>query len=530
MVHKFFYNEDASTILAGGVNCLAGLLKDTYGPLGNRILIGNPLSVPVSVRSGNGMIQEFDLNNPGMALVREAILNMGETEGDGTTTAAILLQKLVNSALRKTGAGINPVRFREALNVEAERVCRWLEETSEKKEDIKAAAKAASAGDEELEALVSRAFESVTEDGIVTVRDTKGVDSYVEVLDSVEIDQGYLSEEMVTNPEDASAVLEYPYILLTDQVISKSEMIVPAMNLARKAGKSLFVMAQDITGEALATLVFNIRNGKLWTVAVKATAYGERRKEILEDLAAATGAVVISGDLGENPAQVTAYHFGTAASVRTTKNHTYISGGKGNPDLLRARAARIRAEIRTAAYEADRVNLKNRLARLEGGVAVIYVGAQTETEMRARRQKVKSMVAAVKAILKHGTVAGGGIALFDASRELYGGQTEIRQTGNGPSEETEAANVFKEMLAAPLMQLLANSGDSSWEIMEKLKTMPAGYGYDVIGKQYGNMVDMGIMDAVNTLCKAVRMAASLTGLIITAGAVIRDESLLKQDN
>lgn len=542
MVSKFYYNEDACLNLANGAVRLTGLMEKTYGPLGSHIILGNPLSVPVSVQSGNGIIQEIDLSNPGTELAKEAIIKMADTEGDGTTTAAILLGNLVKGAVRMSMAGVNPVRLRTALNKESERVCTWLKSGARNGLDVKTAAGLVAAGDQEAKELICRAFEKVTADGIVTVRDSKNVESHVEVLNSIEIDQGYLSEEMITGPAGLEAVLEYPYILLTDQVISKSEMIVPAMNLARKAGKSLFIMAQDITGEALATLVVNIRNKKLRTVAVKATAYGERRKEILGDLAAAAGAAVISGDLGERLEDVSEFHFGTASQVRVTAGHTYVSGGKGNPEILKARISRIRAEIESAAYEVDKVNLRNRLARLEGGIAVIHVGAPTETEMRSRRQKIKSAAAAVKAIAKQGAAAGGGIALFDAACELYGegrpagldcaagdrvGENGRFLTESRTEEEKTAAFLMKEMLEAPLVRLLANSDCSPYEVIDRLKTMPPGHGYDVVKKQYGTMFEMGIMDGAGTLCRAVETAVSLTGLIITAGAVLRDESLLK---
>lgn len=527
MINKFYCGEDACFNLAEGVSRLTQLMKYTYGPLGSCIILGNPLSVPVSVRSGNGIIQEIDLNNPGTELAKEAVIKMAETEGDGTTVASILLGKMVEGAVRMAVSGLNPVRLRKAMTAEAGRICDWLEAGAHKSIDMRAAARLSAAGDEELEALICQAFEKVTAEGIVTVRDGKGMDSYVESFDSMEIDQGYLSEEMITDSSEAAAVLEYPYIMLTDQVISKSEMIVPAMNLARKAGKSLFIMAQDITGEALATLLVNIRNGKLRTVAVKATAFGERRKEILQDLAAATGAVVMEEGLGESLEQITAFHFGTAAIIRATGSHTFLSGGGGDPQILRNRISRIRAEMAAAVYEVDRVNMRNRLARLEGGVAVIHVGAPTETEMRSRRQKIKSTVAAVKAMVRSGVVAGGGIALFNAACELYGlntrnGSAEASKQGEEEAaEEIAAARLMAEALKAPLEQLLLNSESSPYEIIDHLKTMPAGYGYDVVKKRYGSMMEMGIMDAAGTLGKAVELSASLAGMIVTAGAVCR---------
>lgn len=515
MANKFYYGEDACLKLAEGVRHLTDLMKHTYGPSGRNIILGNPLSVPVSVRSGNGIIQEITLDNPGTELAKEAIMKMAETGGDGTTMVSVLLGKMVDGAVLMTASGINPVRLRKAINAEAVRVCDWLEANARKSIDVRTAAKLSAAGDKELESLVCQAFEKVTADGIVTVRDGKGMDSYVEVYDSIEIDQGYLSEEMVTDSPEAAAVLEYPYIMLTDQVLSKSEMVVPAMNLARKAGKSLFIMAQDITGEALATLLLNIRNGKLCTVAVKATAFGDRRKEILQDLAAVTGAAVISEDFGERPDRITVSQFGTAALIKTTGSHTFLSGGGGNPQILRDRISRVRAEIAAAVYEVDRVNLRNRLARLEGGVAVIHVGAPTETELRVKRQKIKSSVAEVKSMVKSGIAAGGGIALFDASLALYGGC--IRRGGT----EKAAAGLMADMLRAPLEQLLLNSGYSPYEIINRLKTMPPGYGYDVVKKRYGNMMEMGIMDAAGTLRRAVELSVSLTGMIITAGAICR---------
>lgn len=523
MINQFHYREDAYMDLSQGVNQLADLIKKAYGPLGSHVIFGNPLSIPISVKSGNGIIQEINLDNPGTELAKESIIKMAETVGDGTSTALILLQKLMNGALQLTMTGISPIKLRKAILAEADRVNTWIEARAQKVTDAKAAVQLVSDGDEEMKDLICRAFEKVTAEGIVTVRDTKGVDSYVEILECLEIDQGYISGEMVTEGTESAAILDYPYILLTDQVITKSEEIAPAMNLARKAGKSLLVMAQDITGEALATLVVNIRNGKLRSVAVKATAYGERRKEILQDIAAITGATVISKDFGDSLQQVTELQLGRSASVKTTGSHTYIYGGGGEPKKVEERIARIRGEICTSLYEVDRVNLKNRLARLSGGVAIIFVGAPTETEMRTRRQSAKSTIAGVKSVLAHGAVEGGGIAFFQAVRELY----SKKPKHEGKSEEERgAARIFEEMLTAPLEQLLLNSGISPYEVMEDLNTMPPGYGYDVLKMKYGNMFDLGIADAAATLCRAVDTAASLTGLIITAGAVIREERRL----
>lgn len=519
MIDKYYYGQDACLYLARGVNDLADLIKKTYGPLGSNVVFGNQASVPVSVRSGNGIIQEINTGNPGTELAKEAIIKMAETEGDGTTTAVILLQKLMNGALFLTMSGMNPVRLRKAILAEAERVKAWIESRAHRITNIKAAARMASAGDDEIENLLCLAFEKVTAEGIVTVRDTMRRDSYVEIYDCLEIDQGYVSEEMITDPADLSSVLNYPYILLTDQVIKRSEDIAPAMNLARKAGKSLFVMAQDITGEALATLIVNIRNGKLQTVAVRATAYGERRKEILKDIAAVTGAEVVTADFGDSLQSVTLLQMGQAESVRTTGGHTCIYGGRGDSEMIGERIAGIRAEISASSYEVDRVNLRNRLARLNGGVAIIFAGAPTETEMRTRRQSIKSAVAAVRSILKHGAVEGGGIALYLAAEELY---KDNKKDNRRLKEEYTAALLFKEMLTAPMEQLFLNL-ELPIELIKHIKSLPSGCGYDVLKKQYGNMFDMGIADSAGTLCHAVETAASLTGLIITAGAVVRNK-------
>ncbi len=519
MFNQFIYEENACIRLSDGVNRLAEILKNTYGPSGSQIVLGNPMSVPISVRSGNGIIQEINLQNPGTELAKEAVIKMADTEGDGTTTAVILLQKLTEDALRLTIAGMNPVKLRKALSEEADRTCIWLRNHAKMTSNVKEAAALAASSDAETRNMICEAFKMVKEDGIVTVRDTKGRESYVEVLDCVEIDQGYLLEEMLTNPAESEAVLENPHVLLTDLVISQSEDIVTAMNLSKKAGRPLFIMASDITGEALATLAVNIRNGKLRTLAVKATAYGERRKEILQDLAVATGAIVVSEDFGDSLRRVTEAHVGAAETIKSRRGHTYIYGGKGNPEVVKQRADRIRAEIKTSEYEVDRVNLKNRLARLMGGIAVIYVGAPTETEMRTKRQKIKSTVAAVKSILKHGAAPGGGIAMFDAAKVLYG-----KEMKEGTEEEQAARRLFGDMLKAPLKQLLKNAGYAPCEVMEELEKRPLGNGLDVVSGNYGDMYSLGIADGTGTICRAVEIAASLTGMIITAGAIAEKET------
>lgn len=340
----------------------------------------------------------------------------------------------------------------------------------------------------------------------------------MESIGCVEIDQGYLTEEMITDPGEAAAELEYPYILLTDKVICHSEEIVPAMNIARKDGKPLFIMAQDVTGEALATLVVNIRNGKLRSAAVKATAYGERRRAILQDVAVMTGAAVVSEDFGDDLKRISREFMGGCDSLKVNAGHTLIYGGKGKTEDIKKRTDRIRAEIRTSVYEVDRINLRNRLARMEGGVSIINVGADTETEMREKRQRIKSSVALVKAILRQGAVAGGGISLYRAACELY---------KDGTAESTEkrgAQRLLKEMLQAPLRQLLLNSGYDAGQILKALDGLPWEYGFDVMRGRYTDMFEAGITDAAGTMCRAVETAISLAGTVITAGAVAELET------
>lgn len=535
----FIFNDEAVQELAGGALELADLLKSLYGPMGGRLVIGSGGLIPISVHSGNGLIREIAPESIGAVLVGEELSNLSYKEGDGTATTAILLSALLRASLQIVKAGYNPVRLQEKLEHEGTRICSWLRKKAAAVSSTSEAARLAARGEEEIQKLLCQAFEKVTEDGIVAVRDTKKRESSVDVIDCIEIDQGYISEEMAAMGQTEIA-LEYPYILLTDQIISKAEEIVPAMNLARLAGKPLLIMAQDVIGEALATVILNIRNGKLKSAAVRATAYGERRKEILKDIGAATGASVISKELGDRLERVIVSQLGTAESVLITRTHTKIYKGGGKKEEIRKRADKIRTEIKKSAYEADRVNLKNRLARLEGGVAIIYVGADTETEMRAKRQKLRNAVACTKSMLRGGAVPGGGSALFWAAKDLYKegkrtksyfefgkrGEDSIRKrTDNIKNTEQQAIEkIWCEALNAPIRQLLKNADIPFYEAMEKLETMPYGYGCNCQGMGdcvYEDMIKIGIADSAETLCRSVEMASSLVGMIITAGAILR---------
>lgn len=508
MAERFFCGQAAGTNLLEGAGKLCRLLGSAYGPAGLHLILGGEGAVPAAVRSGSGIMEEFDLGTAGSAMVQDSLKKISETQGDGTLLTAVMTESLMEEAALLTAAGENPVSLRKLMTEEAKKITKAIRERAVKIADPGEAAKLAGVGEEEIRDLIVQAFGAVTKDGIVTVQDTKRQESCTEVLNAMEVDQGYLTEEMVTDPKTGEAVLDSPYILLTDQVITRSEDLIPAMTIAKKAGRPLFLMAQDITGEALATLAVNIRNGKVRTAAIRATAYGERRKEILKDIGAAVGAVVILSDFGMGLREVTPEMLGGAKTVRVTGNHTYFYGGKGSKGQRKSRADRIRAEMETAVYEVDRVNLKNRLARLEGGVAVIYAGAATETEMRAKRQKIKSSIASVQAILRGGAVPGGGIALLETAELLYGGH------------DGAACRLFHKMLTAPAMKLFANGGEDPFRVLERLRGMPEGSGFDVLQKRCGDMMEMGIADGAETVCRSVEAAVSLAGLMITAGGVI----------
>lgn len=507
MGENFYYGQNVNLKLQDGIAALNRLLAPCYGPKGTAMVLDGGEMVPVLVKSGNGLMQELQNGETGGTLLRTTLEKMSETRGDGTIITSILTDALIKEAIRLVEAGENPVQLRKEMNEEAERIQSYIKDRSVEIEDIEKAVSVGGSLDEKERELLCLAFQNVKQDGIITVKDTKKSESHVEIIDCMEIDQGYLSEEMITDIPSREAVLEYPYILLTDQVISNSDDLIPAMTIAKKAGKPLFIMAQDVTGEALATLVVNNRNGKVQSAAVKATAYGERRKEILWDITSAAGGVVIVSELGLRLRDITADMFGNAEQIKVTASHTFFYSPKGDSKAKADRIIRLEQEMKNTPYEVDRVNLKNRLARLNGNVSTIYVGADTDLEMRSKRQKIRSSIAGTKAILKGGAVAGGGITLYNAARDLYGDQNPKNK-------------IYRAMLTAPLKQLIRNGEAEPEKIISKLDEQPDGYGYDLENNQFCSMLDAGIVDAADTLCDAVKIAISLAGLVITTGTLV----------
>lgn len=510
MGENFYYGQNVNLKLQDGIAALNRLLAPCYGPKGTAMVLDGGEMVPVLVKSGNGLMQELQTGETGGTLLRTTLEKMSETRGDGTIITSILTDALIKEAIRLVEAGENPVQLRKEMNEEAERIQSYIKDRSVEIEDIEKAVSVGGSLDEKERELLCLAFQNAKQDGIITVKDTKKSESHVEIIDCMEIDQGYLSEEMITDIPSREAVLEYPYILLTDQVISNSDDLIPAMTIAKKAGKPLFIMAQDVTGEALATLVVNNRNGKVRSAAVKATAYGERRKDILWDVASAVGGLVIVPELGLHLRDITVDMFGNAEQIKVTTGHTFFYSPKGDPKAKADRILRLEQEMKSTPYEVDRVNLKNRLARLNGNVSTIYVGADTDLEMRSKRQKIRSSIAGTKAILKGGAAAGGGITLYNAARDLYRNQNSENK-------------IYRVMLTAPLKQLIRNGEAELEKIISRLDEQPDGYGYDLENNQFCSMMDAGIVDAADTLCDAVKIAISLAGLVITTGALVMPE-------
>lgn len=515
MVDKITTGDEVSSTLLLGATRLVNLLKPSYGPLGAHIILSKTGMETLVLNSGNGIIEELGNDYVGSALIKDAIVKMTNTVGDGTTTTALILEHLLIESFRFIASGGNPIKLRKNLELLSLEAQNYIIKKSKPIEEKLPFFHFIAGGDCELALLIQQALETVNDDGIVMVRDSKKADSYVEVIEEVEIDQGYLSDTMITDIENAEAVLDYPYILLTDIPIVSSEQLVPLLNAVKQKGKTLFIMAPDITGEALATLNLNNKKKNLHTLAVRATAFGQRRKDILEDLAIITGATVISQDLDARLENCQITQLGSAKQVRATQNHTYIIGGNGDSNLRQKREDHLHQQINTAIYEVDRVNLENRLARLSGHVATIYIGACTAAEMRAKRQATKSSVAHARSAIRSGVVPGGGVTLFHAGEALRNQQRDDQ------SIEYAARQILASSLQQPFKQLLINSRQIPvQEAFHKLRNSSTNYGYDLAKGCFGEMASLGIVDSAEVLCKAIMTATSIVGVAICTDCIV----------
>ena len=521
MAKDITFDTAARTKLAKGVNKLADAVTVTMGPKGRYVALQRSFGAPTITNDGVSVAKEIELEDPienmGAQLVKEVATKTNDTVGDGTTTATLLAQAIVNDGLRNVAAGANPLAIRrgieKAVNAAVDEMKKQAQPV-ETKEQI-ASVGTISAGDPNVGAKISDAMDVVGKDGVITVEDGQTFDIQIDTVEGMQFDKGYVSAYFVTDNDRMEATLKDPYILMTDQKISNVQDIMPVLEAVSRAGKSLLIIAEDIEGEALPTLVLNKVRGALSVVAVKAPGYGDRRKRMLEDIAALTGGQVALDELGIKVADITADMLGTAKSVTVTKDNTTIVDGGGSKEAIEARVAQIKGELEHTDSDFDREKLQERLAKLAGGVAVIKVGAATETELKEIKHRVEDALQATRAAVEEGIVAGGGVAFMDAAPALDSIEVE-------DPEEKIGIDIVKKALTAPVATIAQNAGFEGAVVVDKVASLPAGEGLNSYNGEWGNMIEMGVLDPVKVTRTTLQNAASVASLILITEATVTD--------
>lgn len=521
MAKNITFDTDARAKLAKGVNTLADAVTVTMGPKGRYVALQRSFGAPTITNDGVSVAKEIELEdnieNMGAQLVKEVATKTNDTVGDGTTTATLLAQAIVNDGLKNVAAGANPLAIRrgidKAVNAAVAEM-KVLAKPVETKEQI-ASVGTISAGDPEVGAKIADAMDVVGKDGVITVEDSQTFDITIDTVEGMQFDKGYVSAYFVTDNDRMEAVMKDPYILITDQKISNVQDIMPVLEAVSRAGKGLLIIAEDIDGEALPTLVLNKIRGALNVCAVKAPGYGDRRKRMLEDIAVLTGGQAALDELGIKVADITADMLGTAKSVTITKDNTTIVDGAGSKEAIADRVAAIKGEMEHTDSEFDREKLQERLAKLSGGVAVIKVGAATETELKEIKHRVEDALQATRAAVEEGIVAGGGVAFMDALPALEG--LEVSDP-----EEQIGIDIIKKALTAPVATIAKNAGYEGAVIVDKVSELPAGEGLNSANGEWGNMIDMGVLDPVKVTRTTLQNAASVASLILITEATVSD--------
>ncbi len=517
------FDETARRAMEKGVNALADTVKVTLGPKGRNVVLGKSFGSPMITNDGVTIAREIELADPfenmGAQLVREVATKTNDIAGDGTTTATLLAQAIIREGLKNVAAGANPMILKRGINKAVEVAVEELKGMSkqvETSEDIAQVA-SVSAGDETIGQLISQAMDKVGKDGVITVEEAKTMGTDLTVVEGMQFDRGYLSSYMVTDTEKMEAVLENPYILITDKKITSIQEILPVLEQIVQTGKSLLLIAEDIEGEALATLIVNKLRGTFNCVAVKAPGFGDRRKEMLKDIAILTGGEVISEELGYELKEATVDMLGTASTVRIDKENTTIVDGAGDKSAIQDRVKQIRAQYEESTSEFDKEKLQERLAKLTGGVAVINVGAATETEMKEKKLRIEDALNATRAAVEEGLVPGGGTALLLTVSAVSKVVKEL--TGDSKT----GAEIIKRALEEPLRQIAINAGLEGSVIVEKVKNSKNGIGFDALNEKYVNMFEAGIVDPTKVTRSALQNAASVASMLLTTEAAVADE-------
>ena len=523
MAKQIIYGEEARKALLGGINKLADTVKITLGPKGRNVVLDKKFGAPLITNDGVTIAKEVELEDPfenmGAQLVKEVATKTNDVAGDGTTTATLLAQALIREGMKNVTAGANPMVLRKGIQKATETAVEAIEKNAKKVSGTKDIARVAavSSASEQIGNLIADAMEKVTSDGVITVEESKTAETYSEVVEGMMFDRGYITPYMVTDTDKMVAVIDDAYILITDKKISNIQEILPLLEQIVQSGKKLVIIAEDIEGEALTTLILNKLRGTFTCVGVKAPGFGDRRKEMLTDIATLTGGQVISSELGLELKDTTVDQLGRARQVKIDKENTIIVDGAGDGEAIKSRVSQIRSQIETTTSDFDREKLQERLAKLAGGVAVIKVGAATEVEMKEQKMRIEDALAATKAAVEEGIVAGGGTALIDAIPAVKAYVDSV-----DGDEKTGAAIVLK-ALEEPVRQIAANAGLEGSIIIEHLKAKnTVGYGYNALTDTYGDMIDAGIVDPTKVTRSALQNASSVASTVLTTESLVAD--------
>ena len=523
MAKQIIYSEDARKALQAGIDKLADTVKITLGPKGRNVVLDKKFGAPLITNDGVTIAKEIELEdafeNMGAQLVKEVATKTNDAAGDGTTTATLLAQALVREGMKNIAAGANPMVVRKGMAKAVEAAVKSITENSKKVEGSDDIARVAtvSSADENVGKLIAEAMEKVTSDGVITIEESKTAETYSEVVEGMQFDRGYLSPYMVTDTDKMEAVLDDALVLITDKKISNMQDLLPLLEQIVKMGKKLLIIAEDVEGEALSSLILNKLRGVFTCVAVKAPGFGDRRKEMLQDIAVLTGGEVISSDLGMELAEATIDQLGNARQIVVQKENTIIVDGAGESDAIKSRIGQIKSAIETTTSDFDREKLQERLAKLSGGVAVIKVGAATEIEMKEKKLRIEDALAATKAAVEEGIVAGGGTALINAMPAVE----ELVNTLSG-DEKTGAAIVLK-ALEEPVRQIALNAGLEGSVIIDKIiSSGKKGYGFDAYNEEYKDMIPAGIVDPTKVTRSALQNAASVASMVLTTESLVAD--------
>lgn len=521
MAKEILFNEEARRALGRGVDQLANAVKVTLGPKGRNVVLDKKFGSPTITNDGVTIARDIELPDPfenmGAQLVKEVATKTNDVAGDGTTTATVLAQAMIQEGMRNVAAGANPMILKKGIETAVKTLVEEI-----KKRSIKVSGKAeiaqvasVSAADEEIGGLIAEAMEKVGNDGVITVEESKGLQTALNVVEGMQFDRGYISPYMVTDPDRMEAVMDNPYILITDRKISAIADMLPTLEKVVKVGKELLIIAEDVEGEALATLVVNRLRGTFKAVAVKAPGFGDRRKAMLEDIAILTGGTVITEDMGRKLDSVELEDLGTARQVRITKDETTIIDGAGDKDVIAKRVNQIRAQVEETSSDFDREKLQERLAKLSGGVAVIEVGAATEVEMKDKKLRIEDALNATRAAVEEGIVAGGGTTFIDIIPAL----NILEATGDVQT----GINLVKRAVEEPLRQIAYNAGLEGSVVVEKVKNTEAGVGFNALTEEYIDMVKAGIVDPAKVTRSALQNAASIASLVLTTETIVADK-------